>query len=79
MSESNPFKPEQYLDHQHVNQFVSEALQEWAQRKKLPFNVEGPRGLIEVSTQDLYRMSAVVRAVLNDNKDTVDKWMAHRR
>ena len=72
---TNPYLPEQHLDHNHILAMVSEAMQDWAQRKKTPFTVEGPRGKLEVKDEHLFKISGIVRHLILENTEEINRWL----
>lgn len=72
MSDLNPWKPKQVANHTHVQTIVTEAMQEWIQKHKLPYEVEGDRGPIELGMGDMYIIQGVLRSLIHEHKDIVD-------
>lgn len=72
MSETNPYLPEFSPDANHMADIMREAFQEWVQRTKTPYTVQGPRGPMELTDQDFFRMSTVIITLIRDNSDKVD-------
>lgn len=71
-SSTNPYKPDERPTHEHVKAIVSEALQDWIQRKKIPYEVEGLRGPIELTMEDMYIIQGSVRASLDVNAKAIN-------
>lgn len=76
MTDQNPLLPEQRPTSDHMLTIFTEAFQEWQQKQKLPYQVEGRRGKFGLGANDFVLMQAIMRQMIIDNDLLIDKRLA---
>lgn len=68
----NPFRPPELLTAQHMQEMVTEAIQDWIQKQSKPYMVDGFQEPRHVTDYDMHRILTLVRAMIDQNKDTLN-------
>lgn len=72
----NPLRQNPILDHKHLLNIVTEAMQDWTQRQKLPLEVNTANGIRNLTENDMIILTGVTRMAINQNHTEVDRALA---